>query len=210
MLQISNLRRCKNVEMRSSERLAIGVLFRHTTYQAWRTFEWILLAKLTKNHSLYHYGFHPLLVTKPCEPRLYSSEWDLRHAQANDSLHDLRRYLQLRSHLYKHKDRFSSGQRANTRANLTISRVQRHINASVAQYRAAWKALQNLAPHLKKDDAWMQSLPELRNEDVRPMNTGLEGESEGRRSLSWIWRSDELASGSEHLHECRSYHRDFE
>src|ERR1700726_2050741 len=65
MLQISNLRRCKNGEMRSSERLGIGVLFRHTTYQAWRTFEWILLAKLTKNHSLYHYGFHPLLVTKP-------------------------------------------------------------------------------------------------------------------------------------------------
>jgi hypothetical protein len=142
-----------------------------------------------------------------CDYRLYLFEWALRCAQANDALQDLRRYLQFRSHLYKHKDRFATGQQANTRANATISRVQRYINDSVAQYRVARKALLRLALQLKKDDAWKALLPELHDEDVRALAIGEDGESEGRRSLSWIWRRGELANGDDNLHECKHQFR---
>jgi hypothetical protein len=137
-----------------------------------------------------------------CDPHFYVLEWELRYAQANDALQELRRYLQLRSHLYKHKDRFAFGVQAHTRANTTISRVQRSINGSAAQYRTARSALQQLALQLKKDSASMASLPELLDTDIRAMATGLDEESEGRRSLSWIWKHDGIANGSDNLHEC--------
>jgi hypothetical protein len=139
-----------------------------------------------------------------CDLRLYSHEWDLRYAQANDALREVRRNLQLRAHLFKYKDRFSTGQQANTRANATISRVQRYINSSAARYRSARKALLSLAAHLSKGDSWKLSLLELRDEDIRGMTVGEEGETEGRRSLSWIWKSFGTASDSEdeNLQEC--------
>src|SRR5271170_6522822 len=70
----------------------------------------------------------------PCDIRLYSFEWDLWYAQANDVLYELRRNLQLCSYLYKCKDRFATGQQANTRSRTTIAHVQSYIYASVAQY----------------------------------------------------------------------------
>jgi hypothetical protein len=141
-----------------------------------------------------------------CDCRLYVFEWELRVAQAKDSLHDIRTNLQLRSHLYKHKDRFIIGQQANTRANVTISRVQQQINASATRYRISRRALQSLAPHLAMDDSWKVLLPELRDEDIRSMTIGEEGETEGRRTISWIWRrGEELAIDADDtgsLHEC--------
>jgi hypothetical protein len=138
----------------------------------------------------------------PCNQRFYSFEWDLRVAHANEALEDLRKNLQLRSHFFKHKDRFVTGQRANTRANATISRVQRYINANVAQYCAARIALLHLAPQLSKDDTWKISLPELHDGDVRHMAVGVDGESEGRRTLSWIWKNGNLTNDNDKLHEC--------
>lgn len=141
----------------------------------------------------------------PCDLRLYAFEWDLRHAQANDALQDLRQNLQLRSHLYKYKDRFATGQQANTRANANISRVQRYISASTTRYRVARNALVSLAEHLAKSESWKATLLELHDEDVRGMTVGEEGESEGRRTLSWIWkRGGELSRNNDNLHECKS------
>jgi hypothetical protein len=140
-----------------------------------------------------------------CEYRLYEFEWDLRVAQANDSLSELRQSLQLRSHLYKYKDRFTAGQRANTRANTCISRVQRQIKASVTRYRISHKALLSLSALLNKDDSWKIHLPKLYDGDVRAMTVGEEGETEGRRTLSWIWRrGGDLTSNDDNgnLHEC--------
>jgi hypothetical protein len=140
-----------------------------------------------------------------CDTRLYSHEWDLRHAQANDALHDLRRNLQLRSYLFKYKDRFATGQVANTRANTTVSLAQQHINASVARYRVSRKALLSLAVQLKKGDSWQTALPDLRDEDIRGMTMGEEGETEGRRTLSWIWKRGGVSGGEDSdLHECKS------
>jgi hypothetical protein len=141
-----------------------------------------------------------------CDRRLYMFEWALRVAQANDSLQDLRQYLQLCSHLYKHKDRFATGQQANTRANASISRVQQQINACVTRYRVSRQGLLSLVPQLSMGDSWMVSLPELHDGDVRGMTIGEEGETEGRRTISWIWRcGGELTMNDDdsgNLHEC--------
>jgi hypothetical protein len=42
----------------------------------------------------------------PCDNRLLEHEWELRQAQAYDTLNDLRTVLNLRYHLYKYKDTF--------------------------------------------------------------------------------------------------------
>jgi hypothetical protein len=142
----------------------------------------------------------------PCDLHLYSLEWDLRYAQANDALHDLRRNLILRSHLYKYKDRFATGQQANTRANTTITRAQSYITASTARYRVARKALASLAVQLKKDDSWKVTMLDLCDEDIRGMTVAEDTESEGRRSLSWIWRRDGIASSEgDNMHECKPW-----
>jgi hypothetical protein len=138
-----------------------------------------------------------------CHPRLYAFEWDLRLAQANDALHDLRQYLQLRSHLYKYKDRFVTGQRANTRSNTMISQVQASINASVSRYRTARNALLSLAQFVKKGEAWKATIMDLLDADVHGMTVGEEGESEGHRSMSWIWKQSGIAATDDsHMHEC--------
>ncbi|TFY58980.1 hypothetical protein EVJ58_g6064 [Rhodofomes roseus] len=49
------------------------------------------------------------------DPSLMECEWRLRHAQAHDSLNNLRQHLRLSSHLYHFKDRFTRGQRENIR-----------------------------------------------------------------------------------------------
>jgi hypothetical protein len=134
----------------------------------------------------------------PCHPRLYDFEWDLRFAQANDALRDLRQSLQLRSHLYKHKDRFVTGQRANTRSNAIISRVQASVNASISRYRTARNALLSLGPFVKKDETWRGTVMELHDEDVREMTVGERGESEGHRSISWIWKQGGVTSPDMH------------
>ena len=140
----------------------------------------------------------------PCDIRLYSFEWDLRYAQANDALHELRRNLQLRSYLYQRKDRFATGQQANTKSRTTIMCVQSYINASAAQYRIAQKALVSLATILSKDDSWKVVVLDLQDQDIRGMTVGEDGESEGRRSVSWIWKQGgTMSSEDNNMHECK-------
>jgi hypothetical protein len=140
----------------------------------------------------------------PCDSRLYEFEWKLRFAQANDALSDLRRYLQLRSHLYKYKDRFALGQRANTRSNAIISRAQTSIDTSVSRYRVAQKALLSLAPFVSKGESWKSTIPILLDSDIRGMTVGEAGESEGYRSISWIWKQNGVASTDDSdMHECK-------
>jgi hypothetical protein len=140
----------------------------------------------------------------PCDSRLYDFEWELQYAQANDALSELRRYLQLRSHLYKYKDRFALGQRANMRSNAVISHAQTYINTSAARYRVARKALLALAPFVDKGESWKNTIPILLESDVRGMTIGEEGESEGHRSISWIWKRIGVASTDDSsMHECK-------
>ena len=140
-----------------------------------------------------------------CPIKLCEHEWKLREAQAHEALRDLRHFLRLRTHLYKFKDTNVRGQVANTRARTTISRTDRKVSTAAAKYRIARAALLKLAPLLGKG-GWEDTFRLLKDEDIRAMKDICEKESEGRRTLSWIWKMpgivvDADASERENLHD---------
>ncbi|KAG6877348.1 hypothetical protein C0993_008349, partial [Termitomyces sp. T159_Od127] len=91
--------------------------------------------------------------------------WELRIAQANDSLGQLRDALRLHAYLYIDKDRFQFGQRQNTRSRALIARVDAKKNAATKKYWVARHALFALSTRLGKvglDEAF----PTLRDVDI--------------------------------------------
>ena len=130
----------------------------------------------------------------PVETSLISIEWKLWHAQAYKSLASLRHYLQFRAYLYKFKDRFVRGQGANTRARNSINSVQAKIDAAAAEYRVAYGALLLLSSHHDVFEfGWKNELLPLKDEDIRDLSEGKaerlgKTQSEGRRTISWIWK----------------------
>ncbi|KAF8867794.1 hypothetical protein BD779DRAFT_1685311 [Infundibulicybe gibba] len=86
----------------------------------------------------------------PFNKRLAEIEWKLRIGQAYESLDGLRSNLQIRSHLFKFKDKFIRGQASNTRARNTINLIQARVDASGEEYCVARLALVTLAKVLGK------------------------------------------------------------
>ncbi len=124
-----------------------------------------------------------------CVPILLQKiEWKIRYAQAHEALQELRHQLQVRAYLFKFKDRFVRGQGANTRARNAISGVQVRIDGAAEEYRCAFNALQSLESNLL-EFGWKEELLPLVPEDIRDLSEGKYGESEGRRTISWIWRT---------------------
>ncbi|TDL16254.1 hypothetical protein BD410DRAFT_731572 [Rickenella mellea] len=117
-------------------------------------------------------------------------EWTLRFAQGQDALVELRHCLRLRSYLYKYKDKNIRGQRQNTRAQALISRADRKIKAAADKYLEVRSALVSLGSGPKGAAGWELTLKVLKPGDVRQMTEGLPGESEGKRTHSWIWLAD--------------------
>jgi hypothetical protein len=115
-------------------------------------------------------------------------EWQLRVAQAYESLDQLRNNLQVRSYLYHFKDHYVRGQTTNTRARTAIATVQARINANAETYRAAHAALLSLGLLLGKV-GWQTKLQPLADADVHEISEGEGGYSEGKRRLSWIWKT---------------------
>ena len=127
----------------------------------------------------------------PFDIRLARIEWKLREAQAHEALDAVRHNLQMRTHLYKFKDRFIRGQSANTRARNLITSVGIRIKKASEEYRAAYMALTSLAP-LLFSFVWTgnSDLLPLLDDDIRGLPEPKKGQSEGRRTVSWpIWRT---------------------
>jgi len=124
----------------------------------------------------------------PVSRNLQDFEWKLCYAQAHEALRSLRHQLQVRAYLFKFKDRFVRGQGANTRARNAISGVQGRIDTAATEYRTAYEALESLSSILLQVH-WRDELLPLMPEDIRDLSEGKEGESEGRRTISWIWRT---------------------
>ncbi|TDL13652.1 hypothetical protein BD410DRAFT_817279 [Rickenella mellea] len=121
-------------------------------------------------------------------------EWQLRLAQARDSLDDLRHNLHLRSFLAYDKYKNVRGIRPNTRSNGLITRANEKVKAAADTYSIARLALTSLG--LGPDGAtWENIVLPLRPVDIRPITEGLDGESEGQRSISWIWKVEGVAQG---------------
>lgn len=139
--------------------------------------------------------------------RLLDLEWKLRLAQAYESLDQIRHHLLIRTHVFKFKDRFVRGQGANTRARGVISTIQANVDRNCKTYRVARAALTFLGNALGRNSAWESNLPLLADSDVRGISDGEDGQSEGRKQLSWIWKVMGVigeAEGDLHLRDCGS------
>ena len=117
-------------------------------------------------------------------------KWKLRDAQAHEALDAVRHNLQIRTHLYKFKDRFIRGQSANTRARNLINSVEIRIAAAAEEYRAAYTALVSLAPLLFNFIWRSGDLLPLHADDIRSLSEPKKGQSEDKRTVSWIWRTN--------------------
>lgn len=139
-------------------------------------------------------SFNP---SDPCKLSLKEYEWCLRYAQAKKALNDIRQAYRLKSHLVKQKKQFIRGVAHNTCANATIQNVQEKANKHAEKYRIAYAALLVLSPQVGKlcPPHWNDHLQPLRDQDLCGISEGLEGESKGKHSISWIWHV-EGASGS--------------
>ena len=80
------------------------------------------------------------------------------------------------------------GQGANTRARNAINGVQAKIDATSEEYSVAYEALLSLSV-LLLEYSWKEELHPLMPSDIRDLSEGKEGESEGKRTISWIWRT---------------------
>jgi hypothetical protein len=127
----------------------------------------------------------------------------LREAQAYDTLNDLRAVINLRYHLYKYKDTFVRGQRANTRANGIINNAEHRIDTLSLKYSTARDALVNLAVRLGKTDDWERSLKPLdKQRDAVPLKHD-DGRTVGQQSISWIWKTSGFNSNELGLQDCK-------
>ena len=72
----------------------------------------------------------------------------------------------------------------------------------------AWKALALLRTKLKRipDEKWQLSLHFLADEDIRGLSEGLMGDSEGRRTVSWIWTTHGVVDEGEGADEGIFWH----
>ncbi|KAF8333824.1 hypothetical protein F5887DRAFT_1079836 [Amanita rubescens] len=122
-----------------------------------------------------------------CNQILFEFEWRLRFAQAHDALNEICRLLVVRSRLHRSKQRFARGQAHNTRSMSVLNQLNEKINFSVKRYRDTRVLLERLARRLLKV-GWEHQLRPLADEDIRPLEEGDSHSSEGRRTLSWIWR----------------------
>lgn len=133
----------------------------------------------------------PSLPPSACPSDIREYEAKLREGQAYDALEELRRYLRIRSYLYKRKDRYSRGVAQNTRSNTAIKRAEAGVKQAEVKYNIAWDVLVSLCgettPANTKTDAWRRDLLALKSKDVRGLTEGLYGESEGSRTISWVW-----------------------
>ncbi|KAG6824736.1 hypothetical protein H0H92_005987 [Tricholoma furcatifolium] len=117
--------------------------------------------------------------------RLAEIEWDLRVAQADESLAGVRQQLQIRSYLFKFKDRNVRGQHANTRAWNAIKSVQLKIDTFANEYRATQKAILALACLLGK--VGVAHYSPLLDDDIRSFAEDEDRVGAGRIMTSWIW-----------------------
>lgn len=150
-----------------------------------------------------------------CDTRLLDIEWELRYAQCTDALDDVRNALCMRAFVLIDKSRFQRGQKANTRSQGIVDRIQMKLEEAVIKYRVGREALSKLAGVLRKT-GWTDRLPVLRSEDIRALGDEESGRerggnkaketSEGRRTVSWIWTrggGEVNQSNDQRLHESK-------
>ena len=136
-----------------------------------------------------------------CVGGVVNSEKELRFAQLEDSLDDLRRARRTRLGLITfHKVQLAGqGQRVQTKSQAAMRSIQDRIDRYVRRYRVARDALLRLNPH----GNWKELYLPLTDDDNRGPMKELEEvpRSDGQYAPSWIWRSGATTISPEEVNE---------
>ena len=136
------------------------------------------------------------LQSTPGFSKTLDHEIQLRVAQADDALADIRHHLRIISGLWQFKkvNISGTGNRPNTRMRSLFNRFNHRMRQSVLRYRAARSAL--LAANLEGQH-WKDRLKDLKDSNVRgpgkddfylqEAGKATYGTSKGRFEMSWIW-----------------------
>ncbi|KAG6851998.1 hypothetical protein C0991_004317, partial [Blastosporella zonata] len=124
-----------------------------------------------------------------CDIKFVEYEFRVRYAQAHGVLHTIRRGVLLRSQMWKSKDKLIRGQHLHTRSHALIMNATSRITAAAQKYKEIRAALVILGAHLGKV-GWDLELQAMTEEDTRGITANEDDLSEGRRSVSWIWKVD--------------------
>ncbi|KAG1722888.1 uncharacterized protein EDB91DRAFT_1087987, partial [Suillus paluster] len=153
---------------------------------------------LNKRFTKSFYSSHLRYPNLPCEERLLNHEWDLHEAQANNALNNICCVLNMKYHLYKYKDTFIRGQRANTRTTGVINNADNLIDALAAKYNAVHNALVKLAPRLHKDDNWLLTFKPLNCAKDAVLLRQDNGATVSQQTVSWIWKTHGVSDNTEY------------
>ena len=122
-----------------------------------------------------------------CQHRVAEYEQQLRFAQLQDSLIELRRVRRIKhSLLMNHRTQVAGqGQRANTRSRAFINNIEERIEKFAQRYRAAYGALLQL----DGTGTWQETYLELTVDDNRGLGKEEheQGLGDGSYTFSWIW-----------------------
>ena len=136
-----------------------------------------------------------------CSIGVINCEKELRFAQLEDSLDDLRRARRTRHGLITfHRVQLAGqGQKTQTKSQAAMQSIQDRIDRHVRRYRAARIALLCLDPH----GDWAELYPPLTDNDNRgPMKEQTEiSSSDGQYAPSWIWHSNTTSVSPEEVNE---------
>ncbi|KAG6851412.1 hypothetical protein C0991_009328 [Blastosporella zonata] len=89
--------------------------------------------------------------------------------------------------MWKSKDKLIRGQRLHTCSHALIMNTTSHITAAAQKYKEIQVALVILGVHLNKV-GWDLELQVMTEEDTRGITADEDNLSEGRQSMSWIWK----------------------
>lgn len=119
-------------------------------------------------------------------------EWKLREGQSDDALDNVRHHLRLRVHLFHYKKKYSRGVKQNTRSVASLKNCQAKVDRAVEKYNTAYDAMLSLGEVLweKPDPQWRKKIRRIEPGDARGLSQGKEGESDGNRTVSWIWQAN--------------------
>lgn len=152
------------------------------------------------------------LRNDPALAPLLEKERRLRLPQCREAIASLRKRLRICARLFDSKKLHTAGTgtKPNTRMQALLDKHGLYRDRDIERYKAARKALVVLDP----SGAWQQHLKPLLPQDIHPPIRGQELtakgrakkkrgrndtvlESEGRRTLSWIWRAIPQADGAD-------------
>ena len=147
-------------------------------------------------------SFRTALLPSPLE-EARSVEVQLRIAQANSALKNLREAIGYKSFLYRRRVRPEKTKKPQTRAYAAIHASDKEMKSALQVYNQARWALNQLNAPRQTLDRYRP----IRKKDTRALTSVYDGNARGQRnqSLPWFWSMtvEEDCSGSTYMEQCQ-------